>query len=293
MRVLNSFDSYVLQKDRWDKTSHYASGVGNCRRQMYYQWIAEEESNPNTPGSIIKMDMGKQIESYFEKWIIWAIENEIEVDGYYITGYDREWKKRYEIPGLEFPLSCSLDFVLHCIKSDGTTDEDDIEYFAIELKSSFGRGISDIQKNKEPKIDYLKQIFVYSYLTPFKKFIHPYIGRDSGYRTEFFILLNDDGLLVTQGEYAKQYNFNFDKLVEKLAEVEKAVNEKQTPERDFLVAIKNGEIKELGFQHQNVKYKCDWQCNYCNWRDKCWSPVVGEYQNGHNADMFEGRLWKK
>jgi hypothetical protein len=48
---------------------------------------------------------------------------------------------------------------------------------------------------------------------------------------------------------------------------------------DYTAAIKDGEIRDK-FQRNNVEYKTDWQCNYCDWRRKCW------------ADKLEsGKMW--
>jgi hypothetical protein len=281
MRLLNKFDEWILGRESWDRSSHYASSACSCKRQLVYSWLKTKESNPNEPGSIIKMEMGKKIEDIYTDFLDWTVRTGTNVDGYIIQEYDTQWYQRYEIEGLKYPISVRLDYVLTCVNiSTGN-----IEKIAVELKSSFGRGIVDIQKNQEAKLDYLKQIFIYTYLTPFKIFNHPYLGRDSGYRTEFEIIGDEDGLTVKGSSLTRRYNFKWNQLIEKLKVIEQNVKDKNIPERDYKVAIKNGEIKPK-FQHKKVEYKSDWQCLYCNWKDLCWKDEVSKYQNSNNSEVF-------
>jgi len=285
MRILNDFDKWLIDEENYQKKSHYASNVNGCRRQQYYQWIDEDKSNPNTPGGILKMKFGFAMEDIFEKFLKSSIEKKTPIDGKILISFESGWKYSYEIEGLKNPITCKLDFVLYF--EDGTAE-------AVEVKSMFGRGIVNIAKKQEAKLSYLDQIFVYIHLTPFKRFNHPYFGRDNGYRTEFEVREHEKGIEVIyttmEGkERAKIYEYDFDKLVERLKDVESAVDIGIVPERDFLVAIKNGEIKDQGFQYQKVKYTSDWQCNYCEWRDFCWAEILPKFKDSNNAENFENR----
>jgi hypothetical protein len=282
MRILNDFDKWLINENNWPKKSHYASNLNGCRRQQYYQWVNEEQSNPNTPGGILKMKFGYAMEDIFRKFLDYSIEKKVPIDGKILNEYATGWKESYEITGLKYPITCKLDFVLFF--EDNTKE-------AVEVKSMFGRGISEIAKKQEAKDSYLDQIFVYIHLTPFKRFNHPYFGRDNGYRTEFEVIEHEKGLEVIyttlEGKKrSKIYEYNFDKLIDRLKDIEKAVELKMTPDRDFLVAIKNGEIKEMGYQYNKVKYTSDWQCGYCEWRDFCWKNELSKYIDGNNSNEF-------
>jgi hypothetical protein len=288
MRILREFDKWLLNDSSWEKKAHYASSINACTRQQYYGWIGLTESNPNTAGSILKMKFGYLAEDLLEKFFISSIKNETLIDGKKLIKYEMGWKEKYEIKELKYPITCKLDFVLFF---------DDNTEFAVELKSSFGRGIVEIAKTQTPKKDYLDQIFVYIYLTPFKNFIHPYLGRDNGYRTEFEVEKIDEGLKVIYTTYEemkkeKIYYYHFDDIIEKLKNVENYLEVKEEPPRDFLVAIKNGEIKDLGFQDNKIKYTSDWQCNYCVWRDYCWFDELEKYKDNNNSKKFIERKKK-
>jgi hypothetical protein len=284
MKLLNKFDEWILGREPWDKSSHYASDSYNCKRSQVYRWLGTKESNPNTAGSLIKMEMGNKIEDIYTDYLNWAVRTGTNIDGYIVEEFVEQWHQRYEIEGLKYPIGIRLDYVLTC----KNIETGNVEKIAIELKSSFGRGIVDIQNKQKPKLDYLKQIFIYTYLTPFKVFNHPYLGRDSGYRTEFEIIGDEKGLTVYGSSSKKRYNFNWNQLIEKLKVVEQFVEKKEIPGRDFQVAIKNGEIKNK-FQHKKIEYKSDWQCLYCNWMDLCWKDEVCKYQNSNNSEVFNER----
>lgn len=282
MRVIEAFDKWMIEGEDFQRKSHYASDLTACRRQLYFNWINEIKSNPKTPGNILKMKFGKAMEFIFESFIKDSIEKKLPIQGKIIKSYSKEEKFIIRNEKLIYPISCKLDFVL--------TFEDETKE-AIELKSSFGRGIVNIANKNEPKKDYLDQIFVYIKMTPYKKFNHPYFGRDNGYRCEFEVNDHEKGIEVISsyadgGTKNKIYEYNMDNIIHRLEEVEEAIELKKIPNRDYLVAIKNGEIKELGFQANNIKYNSDWQCLYCEWKDYCWADELQNWKNNNNSEKF-------
>lgn len=281
--ILNDFDNWLINENNYPKKSHYASNITSCKRQQYYQWLNIEQSNPNSAGSILKMKFGYATEDIFEKFLQYSIETKTKINNKILINYITGWKESYQIKGLEYPITCKLDFVL---------EFEDNSKVAVELKSMFGRGIVDIMKTQTPKSQYLDQIYIYIYLTPYKHFFHPYFGRDNGYRTEFEILECKEGLeVIYTTERGKQnkktYRYNFDDLIENLVKIENSVHHDFLPERDYLVAIKNGEIKDQGFQYNNIKYTSNWQCTYCNWKNKCWENELKKYKNSNNHEIFK------
>jgi hypothetical protein len=228
------------------------------------------------------MKFGKAMEFIFESFLKESIEKKLPIQGKILKFYEKEEKHILTIDKLKYPIVCKLDFILHF--------EDEAKE-AIELKSSFGRGIVNIAKSNEPKKDYLDQIYMYIKMTPYKRFNHPYFGRDNGYRCEFEVLDHEKGLEVIStfqdGQTKnKIYEYDMDKIIHRLEEVEEAIKLKSMPPRDYLVAIKNGEIKEQGFQANNVKYASDWQCSYCEWMDYCWGDEIPKWKNGNNSEEF-------
>ena len=262
IRILDKFDKWLVETRRHKKkTSHYSTDAGTCNKQLVYNWLGVKETDPPSPGSILKMKYGDKTEEILEEFFHWQVENN------YIDAYDTQYYQRHIIDGLDYPISMRLDFVIYPHVG---------QPYGIELKSSFARGIVDIQKSGEPKQDYLKQIFIYTSLTPFKTFNHTYIARDSGYRTEFEIKLAPDGLLIN-GNRCRNKIFIVDMtdIINKFKTVEKHLKDKTEPPRDFKVAIKDGEFKHK-FQKNNIEYKSDWQCSYCNWKTRCWANYLSQ-----------------
>jgi CRISPR/Cas system-associated exonuclease Cas4 (RecB family) len=264
-KILESIDEFLMSGEHRQRTSHYVSDVCACRRQLYWKWTNEEQSNPITPGGIFKMRMGGKVEDVLEDWLIWAKENKK------IKDYILQFHQRINIPGLQYPLGMRADVIVITI---------DDRWIGIEIKSSYGAGIKLIQQKQEPKEEHLYQVYPYMKYLDIKEFVLIYFGRDNGYRTEFFIQQHEQGLLVNN----KLFQIDWDGKIQRLKDLELALRMNFVPPQDFQVAIKDGEIKD--YQHEKVKYKSDWQCKYCAFQDKCWSDMKEKYSTGNNAEML-------
>jgi CRISPR/Cas system-associated exonuclease Cas4 (RecB family) len=205
------------------------------------------------------MKMGNAVE-----WIVADYLYDMQEKGE-IETIDEQYPVKIEEPGLEYPISMKLDFVIN-------------RRYVLEIKSSYGRGIVEIQRKQEPKPEHLMQCWLYLHYSIFNELYLVYFGRDNGYRTEFWLQETTDGVI------AYDRGFPIESPIEKFKYIEHAVRNKEIPDRDYLVAIKNGEIRDK-FQKDNKMYKSAWQCNYCSWRDTCWAPVVQGIE-GDNAGMF-------
>jgi hypothetical protein len=64
--------------------------------------------------------------------------------------------------------------------------------------------------------------------------------------------------------------------------LEVSVYAKTIPDREYQVAIKNGEIKDK-FQKEKIEYKSDWQCRYCSYANNCWKEELIKYKNFDNS----------
>lgn len=128
--------------------------------------------------------------------------------------------------------------------------------------------------------------------SPWKKFGLIYLGRDNGYRTEFILELDGENILVKwfypDGNIADgvKYEVKWDTFLAKFAYIEKCVVDETLPARDFIMAIKNGELKDM-FTHQKVAYKSDWQCRYCRYKQRCWDELLPDFATGNNSEDFK------
>jgi hypothetical protein len=182
-----------------------------------------------------------------------------------------------EITGLKRPLSGRIDNVFE----DPETDE----LVEIEIKSGYGAGIRAI-KSGGPKLEHLVQALVYLKWGNLKRCHLIYVARDDGYRCEFVMEYDSahDVLYLHDGDRKWASDLTYAEIHARLAEVETAVESGKMPERDFWQAIKNGEYRD-DFQKDKVKYRSNWQCSYCGFRDLCWDEVKAVTQEGDNLAM--------
>jgi len=268
MNLIDKVDNLLLEKEGRKRTSHYPSDITACNRQLYYKWVSMPKSNPMEAGAIWKMEFGNAIHELFGKWLQGlniSVETEVPI--------------KQQIGQLKYPISGRIDNIF--------IDPDTGDKCGIEVKTSFGRGIKQIQKLQQPKEEHLWQVAIYLNLTDdIKRFYLVYIGRDNSYRTQFEITEYDKTHLkiMTGG---RLWGYDFQTIILKLSQLENCIEEIILPDRSYQAAIKNGEIKGK-FQYQNQQYKSDWQCVYCQWRNLCWASELDKYKNSNNSGAFNG-----
>ena len=251
--LINSIDNYLLAEEGHKRTAHYASDVSACLRQLFFKWTEARVSNPIEAGALWKMNFGNAIHDLVATFLDKA-------------GHDviTEVPDRVSIDGLKYPISFRIDNIFI---------DDDTQMAGIEVKTSFGRGIVEIQKSGSPRDSDVNQVVVYMRAVPdIKRFYILYFGRDNGYRCQFIV--NRD---VVEKVWPT--------LQSRLESLEVALESNLTPPRDYRAAIKHGERRKM-FQKNNVKYKSDWQCDYCKWADMCWESELREYAEGDNSEDF-------
>lgn len=291
MNLINEIDQYLIEEkalraaERKDK-GHHPSDLLSCNRQLFYKWSDEPVTDPESPGNLLKMKMGDII----HEWVYEAltargfelvVENE-DNDGDSKVIYDKRL-------GFPFRFKTDARFV----------DEYGIKS-VIEIKSSFGRGVKDIQLHG-PKDTMLAQAIVYMCLENVTRTYFIFLGRDNGYRTQYIIDLIADGYILIDGcdpdmnndRYlmvldGKKVPISYENIVRKLKIFEGYYENGELPPRDYMVAIKNGEIRK--YQYQKVEYKPDWQCSYCRWKSHCWEEELKKYSDSNNSEMFGGVL---
>jgi hypothetical protein len=260
MNLINDIDNFLVEKNTRKRESHYPSDISSCMRKLYYKWKDEEESNPTDAGGYWKMSMGNAIHDLINEFL--------EKAGFDIMN---EISNKKEVPGLKHPISYRIDNIF--------MEKEKLSI--IEIKSSYGAGIKNIQREGKPRESDLFQVMLYMFLENIDKAYLLYIGRDNGYRTQFQIDYIQDAIFVNG--YKTSYNYNY--LIDRLKLVEYYIEKNKLPERDYQVAIKQGEIKDK-FQKDKVIYKTDWQCSYCQYCDKCWESDLIKYKDSDNSEVF-------
>jgi hypothetical protein len=242
MNLINQIDDFLLMRNKRKRESYYPSDVTSCSRKLFYKWQDVEETNPITAGNFWKMEMGNALHDMVAEFL--------ENSGLEIIN-EISFKKDI---GLDYPISGRLDNLF--IDEDG-------ELAGIEIKTSFGRGIKEIQRSGKPRDSDLAQVVMYMGCNPeIKRFYIIYVGRDNGYRTQF---------IINQSEYIDNI---FSVLLQKLATLEDSVKNNICPDREFSIVMKNGEIRDK-FQKDKVVYKSDWQCfPYCVFCNYCWQEII-------------------
>lgn len=292
LNLINEIDKYLMEDATRKRKGHYPSDVLACRRQLFYKWKGTPASDPPTPGSVLKMKMGDIIHAWVtdvlqKRGFQLIVENE-DIDGE---------SKEFQDPRLKKPFRYRTDAIF--------TDDEGIRS-VIEIKSSYGAGIKEIQMHG-PKDSQFAQVLLYMMVEQVQRVYVVFIGRDNGYRTQHVqeaditddILILDkyhldcvriDGILVEgNSRYKMKYQgelvpITYDNMVRKLQEIETWIDGSELPPRDYVAAIKNGEIQRK-YQHKGVIYST-WQCSYCYWKSKCWAAELKIYSSSNNAEMF-------
>jgi CRISPR/Cas system-associated exonuclease Cas4 (RecB family) len=253
MDLITKIDNYLLSRASRKRTSHYPSDMGTCKRQMWYKWKDIEKTNPIEAGALWKMEIGNGIHD--------LVHGFLKDSGMDIIA-EVEFKEKIE--GLEYPISGRVDNLF--VDDEGKT-------CGIEVKTSFGRGIVEIQKTRTPRPEHITQIATYLYFTNIEKFYLVYVGRDNAYRTQFLIQKIEDKILTFYDGTGEVNLISRERLINDLKTIEKNMSSLTPPPREHVAVIKNKEIKSK-IQHKTIEHKSDWQCVYCGWGKLCWKDVL-------------------
>jgi hypothetical protein len=222
------------------------SYISSCERQIYYKKTGQAVTNPISEAAYYKMAMGTCIHDYIQK----LIEN---IDGAKLI--ECENLKNITIDGIEF--NYRLDGIL----------EINGKKYILEIKTTYGAGARYIEKDGE-KPDHKQQMYMYMNFENIENGILLYICKDSGFMIEFVY----EGIKLRNGWFSEK--------IEQLKKLKSKIETKQIPDRQYQIRMKNvgGEISE-NFTKDKVKYKSDWQCSYCQWKNECWKDALNEIKN--------------
>lgn len=246
-----------------ERVSHTVWDIGACVRQLWYKWTQPTEASATDAKSQWTFRLGDAIERIVVEWLSQARV-------YHTAG---EWGT-YEHPSLTYPVRYKLDFEFV---------DDDGEIAVVDVKSGYGRAISEMRKTGRPKDSYTEQLAFYLGARGRRRGYLLYVGRDSAYRTQVRYDVVDGKLMTSMGGDTWETGVSFRAQIERLGVLEAAVAAGEPPERPYVAAIKNGEIRDR-FVKAGVAYKSDWHCRYCPFATTCWADELDRLRDGDNAE---------
>lgn len=272
MNIKDKLYKHQHEKERtvYDPTdvTFAPSYLADCKRKIYFKKTNTEQTNPPDLPAIFKMELGK---AGHEK-----IQNMITELGLMV---ECEVHKESWHSGVKY------NYFIDGIIKDG-------EKKAIfEIKTIYGAGFRFVEK--EPKKEHVMQAVCYMFFENIQDAILLYVGRDNGFMVQYDLHLGNEGKFTINGDskYQEWRNETGLLIAEEMPKLKKMIEAGQCPGRDFNISLKNnkGDVYD-NFQKEGQKYKSDWQCSYCGYKDKCWSKELEEikkhrfYINGEFID---------
>ena len=264
--IIEDYLSKQYNERKHDRGGHYPSEANACSRQLWYKWKKTPESDPVYPTALIKMDIGNGIHKLVADWL--------KASGLELT---EEVPFKYAHEKLKFPISGRMDIVYKETKSLDDMSGSVVETLkGIEVKSGFGRGISDIKEKGQPKLEHIMQAAIYMHCTNVKEFKIVYVARDAAVFLEFDLKTRDgkiycDEILIPDME--------LEKIIDKFASIEASLQLEEVPKRPYKAAYvyKKDYNKAMivdYFQANKVTYTTYWGCSYCQYASYCWKSEL-------------------
>lgn len=263
--IYNSFPPQSEAKEYKENFTVAPSYLTKCRRAIIYGKNGTKPSNPPDNASLFKMRMGDIIHD--------NIQELLKEKGLLESA---EIHKNTHYNGLEFNYFY-----------DGIINLSEDWRGILEIKTIYANGFRSIEK--EPKPEHVLQCLSYMIFENIDKAIILYIGRDNGFMLQYELRLNNEiEVLFIDGKETRYH----EQWLEKVAQL-KAVKlyhlAGELPPRDYSMVFKNanGVISDE-FQKDNQKYKSDWRCQYCSFKDICWAKELEEIK--HHKFFIDGKF---
>lgn len=257
--IYNYFDSKRLEKESKEKAIglHMApSYMTKCKRSIFFSKTNTPASNPPEAHAYIKFELGNDAHEMMQ-----AILKNI---GIWIEGEDLKEVNRF---GFDWKY-----------KIDNMIKDESGNKYIIEIKTTYAKGFINIEK--EPKMEHEIQLMMYMLFENIERGILLYIGRDNGRLVEY-----NYSLQMLKEKHEKWF-------IQKIAELKKLMDQisnRELPDRDYQIQVKNNNgLLSEDFQHKTVKYKTDWQCSYCSYKNLCWKEVYENMEG--NAFYINGQF---
>ena len=286
------FYKYLFRENYIPK-SHYPSScharvngkvMGRCLREQFLKWTGAKQSNPINEQTFMKFFMGNcahiGIQNVFRELnIAKTIEEHV----------------RQKIKGLKNSIGFKKDATIFISKevqemlklSFGIVinDEDVGKEIILEIKTTWGMGIDSILRNGAKDGGVLQSI-CYLHLSELETVYLVYF--DVGGIIEQFVFYKRPDGKTYDYKNKKELDVTLGDILRGFKAIENAVDSGVLPDRDFFCFRKDGVCKD-DRQSEGIKYKSDFQCRFCSYKDSCWEDVV---QNEVPEGM-EGKAVKK
>jgi hypothetical protein len=259
--ILDQVVEHLINREKGKPKGHYPSSAYKCTRQQWYSWKEVPTSNPISAAGALRMFFGKAKHEGFTN-----ILKEMQMD------MIDEVNDTKHFDGLKYPIRYRVDH----LRKDAN-----IGIAGGEVKSTFGRGVVQIQETGKPRDHDIPQIVTYAKCSEIYGWNLIYFGTDTAYYTEFLCAYDpeDDAFHAVQQKNGETYTHHiypgFAEVYDRFKAVEIAIKLDNPPARPYQLCIKNGEAKTK-FQHNRMEYKSHWFCSYCDWRDHCWAEYLAK-----------------
>lgn len=254
--IYTSFQREEKERIPQDNVTFAPSYLSKCGRAIYYQKKGEKATNPPDLAGLLKMYWGDLLHDDIQKRLNGLLES-------------FEEPRMIDYEGLRFYYF--YDGILN----------DNGNRAILEIKTVYASGYKSIEER--PKDEHVLQSLSYMIFEGIDKGIILYAGRDNGYLKQFKLEYQDDlngnKRLLVDGKDYLHYQVWKDKI-DKCKRLKVQIESGTPPERDYQIVMKNtkGEIS-FSFDKDKTKYKSDWQCSYCSYRNTCWKPELEEMKN--------------
>jgi hypothetical protein len=275
---------------------------GGCLRAQYWDWfnMPGEEITDNSLTSLsISTAIGAWVAECCKKLGIWAADEK------------RIWIEELNVSG-------RVDIIIHDWEADKLIP---VEVKSTHGYHGRAGVIETTKKKPipMPKDEHVLQLFIYMDYY-FRKAQQPnneifdfpygilfYIARDNGFRGQHILMLQPTGEMwdvpgtekqfpvvrvAINGKVEQRYT-NAD-IYRRWIEVKRYIDMKQVPPRDWTLQYSLSHLKALDDEGEiegkenstRIKKELftelgDWQCSYCEYRDRCWKGIS-------QHDLFEG-----
>lgn len=232
--------------------------IGACLRQLWMKAKAFPVSNPKEFKTKLQAGFGNAIHT----WVLEKLQKS---------------KRLAVIP--EAPGKVSIDPLTRQVsfRLDGlVTHKGELGVFELKTQQGFGLLKMLRDNNNLPAPKDILQVLDYFGTNPAIMWgALVYLGRDSGLRAEYHIWKDDEGKWMIKGLIPHVSptpidELTFEKVVDRWKELEGFIDRDEMPPRDYKVVYRAGVIVPHMVKN-GTKYKSDFNCIYCSYKDACWS----------------------
>ena len=279
-KLIQKVQQYLLQPKPWKSKLNFSvtdgsivvkdeNGkervIGKCLRRLHNEYNKVPPTDMRSPYDERVMQIGKAVEV-------------AEVDNYkrmrILKGQDVKYNAL--LPGTPVLITGESEAVV--------LDEDTGKDVGVEIKTVYGRGVTEIKRKQRPKDDHLVQVCLYLWMNhlELKEYRLIYIGRDQPFDEEFTVTLSENGEVIVNEKWVT--GVTVEGILNRFRHFLGFLERKEVPPKDFRLEYTDDEIEQL-YKNKEVsksayeKWKGgkriigDWQCRSCNWRSDCWSDL--------------------